>query len=165
VAFAGVEPGIFAVFIGLLLLDLALLDDSALVPELSSISLIIGVSTALFLADLVADLVIGPKYPSCRSLLSEGVGDGEITLGVAGICFADDKAIMKGGKQGVRIDPLKIRMILSGTSGKGKSQGEDIEWRCISFLARVLAEAGKDGREVSRGGSAGAGLNCTASLL
>lgn len=34
---------------------------------------------------LVTDLVIGPKYPSRRSLFSEGVGDGDITLGVAGI--------------------------------------------------------------------------------
>ena len=75
VAFAGVRPGILLFFIGLLLLDLALL-NSALESELSSISSI-GVCCALAL--FLADLVMGPKYPSWASFASEGVGDGEIT--------------------------------------------------------------------------------------
>jgi hypothetical protein len=49
---------IFLVFIGLLLLDLALL-NSALESELSSISSIIGACCAI--AFFLADLVIGPK--------------------------------------------------------------------------------------------------------
>jgi hypothetical protein len=63
VAFAEVRLVIFLVFIGLLLRDLALL-NSALESELSSIS----------------SIVVGPKYPSCASLASEGVGEGEITV-------------------------------------------------------------------------------------
>jgi hypothetical protein len=67
---------IFLAFIGLRLLDLALL-NSALESELSSISSIIGACCAA--AFFLADLVTGPKYPSWASFVSEGVGDGEIT--------------------------------------------------------------------------------------
>jgi len=77
VAFAEVRPVIFLVFIGLLLRDLALL-NSALESELSSISSIIGACCAI--AFFLALLVVGPKYPSCASLASEGVGEGEITV-------------------------------------------------------------------------------------
>lgn len=57
-----------------------------------------------------ADLVTGPKYPSCdASRLSEGVGvgvgDGEMTLGVPGIARKDDRDMVNGGRQGVRMAP------------------------------------------------------------
>lgn len=62
------------------------------------------------MAFFLADLVTGPKYPSCAaSLVSEGVGDGEITLGVAGILFLEEDGIPKGGRDGSLITPEKIR--------------------------------------------------------
>lgn len=74
---------------GLLLFDLALL-KSALGPLFSSTS-----SSSRRSAFFFADLVVGPKYPSCVSLVSEGVGEGEMTLGVAGI-LAWEKDMSRG---------------------------------------------------------------------
>jgi hypothetical protein len=75
---AGVRPVIFLLFMGLRLLDLALRDNSAPESDLSSISSSIGSCCAA--AFFLADLVMGPMYPSCFSLLSEGVGEGEMTV-------------------------------------------------------------------------------------
>ena len=45
------------------------------------------------------------KYPSCDSFVSEGVGEGEMTLGSAGT--ADERRdMMKGGSDGLRIAPV-----------------------------------------------------------
>jgi hypothetical protein len=61
----------------------------------------------------LADLVTGPKYPSCdASFVSEGVGEGEMTLGVAGIIFDEEIDMAKGGRDGIRITPEKTRAIL-----------------------------------------------------
>ena len=85
-------------------------------------------------------------------------------LGVAGICFDEDKAILKGGKEGVLTEPANVRTILSGTR---KSQYE-VEWRCLSFReVRVVAtEEGND--EENAIGSSGtkkyAEQDCAASL-
>jgi hypothetical protein len=63
-----------------LLLDLAL---PMSLLEFSSISSSIAAWADALI--FLADLVVGPKYPSCNSsFTSEGVGDGEMTLGVAG---------------------------------------------------------------------------------
>ena len=49
-----------------------------------------------------ADLVTGPKYPSTDlSRVSEGVGEGEMTLGVAGTGVEDDRDMVKGGNEGI----------------------------------------------------------------
>lgn len=98
--------------IGLLLLDLALL-NSALTSSSSSISSLITACDAAA-CFFLADLVVGPKYPSCESRDSEGVGEGLITLGVAGIEFDAERDIAKGGNRGARITPVKNPTI-SGT--------------------------------------------------
>lgn len=64
---------------GLLLRGRARFSGSEL--ELSASSLTGGEVTR---AARERDLVIGPKYPSLEGV-SEGVGDGDMTLGVAGI--------------------------------------------------------------------------------
>jgi hypothetical protein len=65
-----------------------------------------GVDAAFFFADRVT----GPKYPSCDlSRDSDGVGDGEITRGVAGMGFEEDRDIVKGGNEGIRIAPVTRR--------------------------------------------------------
>ena len=146
----------FRILIGLRLLDLAL-RKSPLTSPSSSIPSSFGIA-AFFLADLVT----GPKYPSCElSRVSEGVGEGEMTLGVAGIGFEDDRDMVKGGKEGMRIAPVNNRPI----SVKRRSQDE-VEWRCLSFReARiVVTEGGEDREPVSSSGGDGAGQNCTASL-
>jgi hypothetical protein len=87
-ALASDNPLIFRTLIGSLLLDLALLssrlgsDSSSSTP-----SSICAGALMRFFAD---ERVTGPKYPSwAPSRLSEGVGEGEITLGVAGIWYCD----------------------------------------------------------------------------
>lgn len=105
VGFADVRPEIFRALIGLRLFDLALLSSALTSSSSSSISSSIGASDAACF--FRADLVTGPKYPSCEvSRLSEGVGEGEMTLGVAGIGFDDDRDIVKGGREGIRIEPV-----------------------------------------------------------
>lgn len=94
--------------IGLRLLDLAL-RSSSLESVSSSISSSIGSCDAA--AFFLADLVIGPKYPSFdASLVSEGVGEGEITLGVPGIWFVEERGMVKGGKDGSLITPERTRL-------------------------------------------------------
>jgi hypothetical protein len=84
-----------------LLLDLAL--PMSLLESSSISSSIAAWADALI---FLADLVVGPKYPSCNSsFTSEGVGDGEMTLGVAGT-EADEWGMLKGCRQGVRITPV-----------------------------------------------------------
>lgn len=107
--------------LGLLLLDLARPESSS-----PSISLFVDCWVASF---FLADLVIGPKYPSCVSRVSDGVGEGEMTLGVPGIGF---KAMVKGGRVETRITPVKTRPM----SATLRIQDVEIwrEWRWWSFL-------------------------------
>ena len=157
VALAGVRAVTFRILMGLLLFDLALL-RSALVSSSSSRSSCIGCGVAAFF--FFADLVTGPKYPSCEaSRASEGVGEGEMTLGVAGIGFEEDRDMVKGGSEGIRIAPVSIRW----KSARLKNQL--VEWRCLSLReARMLTE-GKAGKvAIGSSGRRTAGPNCAASL-
>jgi len=134
---AELRPESLRFLIGLLLFDLALL--RSIESSSSSRSSFIGVSAAAFF--FFADLVTGPKYPSCDdSRASEGVGEGEITLGVAGIGFEDDLDIVKGSKGGVRRAPENIRPI------SATLRSQLVEWRCLSFreARMVVTEDGKD---------------------
>jgi hypothetical protein len=86
--FDSVKLLIFRTLRGLRLFDLALLKSGFESKSSSSIlsSIFAGVPVRLF----VEERVIGPKYPSLDpSWPSEGVGDGEITLGVDGIIYCD----------------------------------------------------------------------------
>jgi hypothetical protein len=107
VDFVAVRPDIFRALMGLLLFDRALLRSSFGSSSSSrSSSIGAGVDAAFFFADRVT----GPKYPSCDvSRDSEGVGDGEITLGVAGIGYDEDRDMVKGGNEGIRMAPVKRR--------------------------------------------------------
>ena len=67
------------------------------------------------------------KYPSCDSFDSEGVGEGEITLGVPGMEADERRDILKGGNEGLRIAPV----IWRARGANLKSQL--VEWRCLSF--------------------------------
>jgi len=112
-AFADVRPDI-RFLMGLRLFDLAL-RSSVLESVSSSISSSIGAweATCFFFADRVT----GPKYPSCDvSFVSDGVGEGEITLGVAGIMFEEERDMAKGGRDGSRITPEKTRTIFVARS-------------------------------------------------
>ncbi len=105
VAFADVSPEIFRALMGLRLLDLALLSSGLTSSSSSSISSFIGVVEVVCF--FLADLVTGPKYPSSdASRVSDGVGEGEITLGVAGIGFDEDRDMVKGGREGIRMTPV-----------------------------------------------------------
>lgn len=144
----------FRTLIGLRLLDLALRKSPFTAPS-SSISSSSGIAAFFF-----ADLVTGPKYPSCElSRDSEGVGEGEMTLGVAGMGF-EDRDMVKGGKEGIRMAPVKSRPI----SATRRSQ--EVEWRCLSFReARIVVTEGNGDEEaVSSSGGDGAEQNCAASL-
>jgi hypothetical protein len=152
--FAGVRPETFLILMGLLLFDLALL-RSAFTSSSSSRSSSIGSGAFFFFADLVT----GPKYPSCEaSRASEGVGEGEITLGVAGTGFEEDRDMVKGGREGIRIAPVKRR----GRSVTLASQL--VEWRCLSFReARMSVTEGKAGKAIiESSGREGAEQNCAA---
>ncbi len=146
--------GTFRILIGLRLLDLALRKSPFPIPS-SSIP-----SSSSAAAFFFADLVTGPKYPSCElSRVSEGVGEGEITLGVAGMGFEDDRDIVKGGKEGIRIAPVKSRPIFAAF------RSQEVEWRCLSFReARIVVTGGKGEEAVSSSGGDGAEQNCAASL-
>ena len=103
----GVRPSIFRELMGLLLLDLALLNSALGSSSSSSMPSSIKTCEVPF---FFADRVIGPKYPSCgASCFSDGVGEGEITLGVAGTGFEDDRAIVKGGSEGIKMAPVTAR--------------------------------------------------------
>lgn len=41
------------------------------------------------------------KYPSCDSFVSDGVGEGEMTLGVPGTEAVERRDILKGGSDGL----------------------------------------------------------------
>jgi hypothetical protein len=145
----------FRILMGLRLLDLALRKSPFTSASSSTSS---SSDTAAF---FFADLVTGPKYPSCElSRLSDGVGEGEMTLGVAGMGFEDDRDMVKGGKEGMRIAPVKSRPI----SETRRSQ--EVEWRCLSFReARIVVTEGNGEEEaVSSSGGDGAEQNCAASL-
>lgn len=87
----------------LLLLFVRALPTSPL--ESSSTSSIGACDATLF---FLADLVIGPEYSSWKSsLLSEGVGEGEMTLGMAGMEL-EASGILKGCKEDIRITPVQI---------------------------------------------------------
>jgi hypothetical protein len=147
--------GAFRILMGLRLLDLALRKSPFPIPS-SSIP-----SSSSAAAFFFADLVTGPKYPSCElSRVSDGVGEGEMTLGVAGMGFEDDRDIVKGGKEGIRIAPVKSRPISAAC------RSQEVEWRCLSFReARIVVTEGKVEEEaVSSSGGDGAEQNCAASL-
>lgn len=88
---------------GLRLFALALLSSELTSSSSSSIPSSIGMAETAA-AFFFADLVTGPKYPSCARR-SDGVGEGEMTLGVPGIVFEDDLDMVKGGNEGKRIAP------------------------------------------------------------
>jgi hypothetical protein len=93
----------FFFFVELLLFALALLDS---LLESSSISSSIGTCDAILF--FLADLVTGPEYPPCdSSFLSEGVGEGEITLGIAGIMLDEEYDMLKGGREDMRMTPVR----------------------------------------------------------
>jgi hypothetical protein len=135
-AFAGGRVETFRILMGLLLFDLALL-RSAFTSSSSSRSSSIGSGVAAFF--FFADLVTGPKYPSCEaSRASEGVGEGEITLGVAGTGFEEDRDMVKGGSEGIRMAPVNRRW-RSVTLAS-----QLVEWRCLSIReARMFVTEGK----------------------
>jgi hypothetical protein len=154
--FAGVRPETFRIRMGLLLFDLALL-KSAFTSSSSSRSSFIGSGVADFF--FFADLVTGPKYPSCDdSRASEGVGEGEMTLGVAGTGFEEDRDMVKGGREGIRIAPV-IRRWKSVALAS-----QLVEWRCLSFReARMSVTEGKAGKAIiESSGREGAEQNCAA---
>jgi hypothetical protein len=108
----------FRVATGVLLLVLALL-SCGLISISSSSSISSSINGCDASSFFLADLVTGPKYPSCdASLVSEGVGEGDMTLGVPGTGFEKDRDILKGGRGEVRIAPAKRRPII----GSGSSQ-------------------------------------------
>lgn len=87
--FVAVRAVILRFLTGLLLFDRALLvsDPESVFSSMPSSSSTGVCNAAPF---FLADRVTGPKYPSLvESLASDGVGDGEITLGVAGIASAE----------------------------------------------------------------------------
>jgi hypothetical protein len=146
----------FRILIGLRLLDLGFRKSPFTIPSSSISSSPTGTAAFFF-----ADLVTGPKYPSCElSRASEGVGEGEMTLGVAGMGFEDDRDMVKGGKEGIRIAPVKSRPIsVTRTS-------QEVEWRCLSLReARIVVTEGEGGEEaVSSSGGDRAEQSCAASL-
>jgi hypothetical protein len=102
--------------------------------------------------------VIGPKYPSCdASMISEGVGEGEITLGVAGILFLVGKGISKVGRDGCIITPDKIRALIVVGSKK-------VEGRCLSLRDRRSASGERADKAIDSSETRGAEQNCTALL-
>jgi hypothetical protein len=134
-------------------LDLAL-RKSLLTSPSSSISSSIGAAAFFF-----ADLVTGPKYPSCElSRASEGVGEGEITLGVPGMGFEDDRDMVKGGSEGIRIAPVNSLPI----SATRRSQ--EVEWRCLSFREARIVVIEEDEEAASSSGGEEAEQTCAASL-
>jgi hypothetical protein len=149
------SPLIFRARIGLLLLDLALhrsglVSDSS--PSIAS-SIFNGVETRF----RVDERVTGPKYPSCElSWLSDGVGEGEITLGVAGIW---DCAIvqLKAGRGGYLTTPEMMRWILV------TRRMQIGEWRYLSLREeRMLTEGKASDKATGSSGADGAVQDCTA---
>lgn len=105
-----------------------------------------------------ADLVTGPKYPSCDfSRASDGVGEGEMTLGVAGMGYEDGRDMVNGGRAGIWIVPVKRRPI----SVARRSQVIQLEWRCLSFREEriVVTEESEEEEAVSSSGGDGAEQN------
>ena len=103
---ADVSPAIRLFLSGLLLRDLALRSTLESVSSSISSSMGAGDDDAFFFADLVT----GPKYPSFDdSLDSDGVGEGEITRGVAGTLFEDAKDMLKSGREGTCVVPVRAR--------------------------------------------------------
>lgn len=77
-------------------------------------------------------------------------------LGVAGTWFGDVIAMLKGGKQGVRMKPVNA-LVMSATR---RDQNVGVEWKCLSLReARIVSLAQKRGGEViESSGSRGADL-------
>lgn len=76
-------PLVLRTLTGLLLFGLGLLPVASVLESDDSSSRPSAMAWGVFTRFLADARVIGPEYPSCD--VSEGVGDGEITLGVAGI--------------------------------------------------------------------------------
>lgn len=133
IALAGVRA---AIFMGLLLFDLALL-NSAFTSSSSSRSSLIG--SGVVACFFFADLVTGPKYPSDElSRGSEGVGEGEMTLGVAGTELDADRAMEKGCSDGIRITPFSRR------SRSMTLESQVVEWRCLSLREARFVVTGEE---------------------
>jgi len=82
-----------------------------------------------------------------------------MTLGVAGTGFEEDRDMVKGGKDGIRIAPVNSRW----KSVTFASQL--VEWRCLSFReARMFVTEGKAGKAIieSSGRREGAEQDCAA---
>ena len=90
---------------------------------------------------LAADRVTGPPYEDCEASISEGVGLGDMTRGVAGMaCLLGIDILQEnGGKAGGVMTPSNSRRVrlMMGI-------GHRAEWRCLSFLdTRVVAVPGE----------------------
>jgi hypothetical protein len=73
--------------------------------------------------------------------------------------FEDDRDMVKGGNEGMRIAPVKSRPI----SATRKIQ--EPEWRCLSFReARTVVTEGNEEEAVTSSGAKGAEQTCAASL-
>jgi hypothetical protein len=82
-----------------------------------------------------------------------------MTLGVPGMGFEDDRDMAKGGKEGMRIAPVKSRPI------SATLRIQEAEWRCLSFLdARIVVGGGDKEEPLSSSGGDRAEQTCTASL-
>ena len=101
-----------------------------------------------FLADA---RVIGPEYPSCD--VSEGVGDGEITLGVAGIS-REGIIWSKVGSAQQGATPTIARRIFRSCSMLY------VEWSWVSSVVRFVIVA--VGGAIGSSGAIGAEQGCAA---
>ena len=141
-ALAAVSPDSFRARPDVLLLDRALSMSLLALSISSSTPSSIGTWAAAFF--FLTDLVVGPKYSSCdSSFTSDGVGEGEMTLGVAGI-ETDECGMLKGRKEGVLTTPVKMCVICEA------HRSQLVEWRCLSLReARLSVSArGLEGEDV-----------------
>ena len=81
-----------------------------------------------------------------------------MTLGVAGMGFEDDRDIVKGGKEGIRIAPVKSRPISAAC------RSQEVEWRCLSFREARIVVIEEDEEAASSSGGEEAEQTCAASL-
>lgn len=119
--------GLFAGLIGFDFRFLCLVDPGGPVglPErvrerldLDAGSLLLSPDTSTRRCRRAAERVVGAEYPSLDSeLLSEGAGEGEMTLGVSGTAFWEDMSAGRkanDGRTGDRINPDKGRRVREG---------------------------------------------------
>lgn len=101
------------------------------------------------------------------------MGEGEITLGVAGIGFEEDRDMVKGGSEGIRMAPVTRR-----PKSATRKNHLLVERRCLSFredrmfatltgkgeLELETGDGGFGGRIIGSSGLKGAEQNCAAWL-